>query len=90
VLDESKEWNYHREVNRIASSPGGHPVVALPVRIVFGGLEMMRMIGVMLLLIGVSGLAMAVPAPEIDPSSAGSALALLSGALLVLRGRRKK
>ncbi len=29
-------------------------------------------------------------APEISMSSAGSALALLSGGLLVLRGRRKK
>jgi hypothetical protein len=31
-----------------------------------------------------------VAAPEISPVSAGSALALLSGALLVIRGRRKK
>jgi hypothetical protein len=44
----------------------------------------------MLLLIGVAGLAMAVPTPEIDPGSGASALALLSGALLVIRGRRKK
>jgi LPXTG-motif cell wall-anchored protein len=29
-------------------------------------------------------------APEINMSSAGSALALLSGGLLVLRGRKKK
>jgi hypothetical protein len=28
-------------------------------------------------------------APEIDASSAGSALALLTGAVLVIRGRRK-
>jgi hypothetical protein len=28
--------------------------------------------------------------PEIDPGSAGSALALLSGALLVIRSQRKK
>jgi hypothetical protein len=27
--------------------------------------------------------------PEIDPGSAGSALALLTGAALVIRGRRK-
>jgi hypothetical protein len=52
---------------------------------------MTRMIGMMLLLIGVSGLAIAQPrAPEIDANSAASALALLSGALLVVRGRRKK
>ena len=52
----------------------------------------MRLVGLMLLLIGVSGLAMALApaAPEIDPSSGTSALALLSGALLVIRGRCKK
>jgi len=43
-----------------------------------------------LLFVAVSGIASAtVGAPEIDPGSAGSALALLSGALLVIRGRRK-
>jgi hypothetical protein len=31
----------------------------------------------------------AVPTPEIDPASAGSAIALLAGAVLVIRGRRK-
>ena len=52
---------------------------------------MMRTVGMMLLLIGASGFAMAaVTVPEIDPGSAGSALALLSGALLVVRGRSKK
>ena len=50
---------------------------------------MTRMVGMMLLLIGAAGFAMANPVPEIDPGSAGSALALLSGALLVARGRRK-
>jgi len=52
---------------------------------------MTKIIGMTLLLIGVSGLAMAqgVAAPEIDPSSGASALVLLSGALLVLRGRKK-
>jgi hypothetical protein len=29
-------------------------------------------------------------APEIDPASGASALALLTGAVLVIRGRRKK
>jgi hypothetical protein len=38
----------------------------------------------------VSGLALATVVPEIDPGSAGSALALLTGALLVIRGRRKQ
>ncbi len=45
----------------------------------------------MLLVIGASAFAMGVPAvPEISAGSAGSAVALLSGALLVIRGRRKK
>jgi len=46
----------------------------------------------MILLVGVAGSAMAggpVATPEIDSASAGGALALLSGALLVIRGRRK-
>jgi hypothetical protein len=47
----------------------------------------------LLLVIGASGAAMAggVPAtPEIDAGSGVIALALVSGALLVVRGRRKK
>jgi hypothetical protein len=53
---------------------------------------MTRTIGMMLLMIGVAGVMLAVPtgAPEIDPSSGASAVALLSGALVVIRGRRKK
>jgi hypothetical protein len=45
-----------------------------------------------LLMIGVASLAMAdvVVAPEIDPGTAGSALALLSGAVLIFRSSRKK
>ena len=44
-----------------------------------------------LLTIGCVTVASAIPAgPEIDANSAGSALALLSGAVLVLRGRRKR
>ena len=44
-----------------------------------------------LLLVGIAGIAGATPvgAPEIDPTSGVSALALLSGALLVFRARRK-
>jgi hypothetical protein len=43
-----------------------------------------------LLLIGTAAIAGATPAaPEIDPASGMSALALLSGALLVIRSRRK-
>jgi hypothetical protein len=52
----------------------------------------MKAIGMMLLFVGVSGLALAqqLPCPEIDPGSAGTAVALLSGALLVIRAGRKK
>ena len=50
---------------------------------------MTKFVGMMLLLTGMAGVAMAAGVPEIDPGSAGSALALLSGALLVARGRRK-
>ena len=49
----------------------------------------MKLLGIALMFIGVSSFAMATVAPEIDPGSAGSALALLSGALLVIRARRK-
>jgi hypothetical protein len=41
--------------------------------------------------IGISGSALAIPSsPEIDPASGVSALALLSGALVLVRGRRKQ
>jgi hypothetical protein len=50
-----------------------------------------KIVGSMLLLIGMGSAAFAtVSVPEISPASAGSALALVSGALLVMRGRRKK
>jgi len=49
-----------------------------------------KLIGVVLLVIGVSGAAMAAPVPEIDASSGVSALALVSGALLVVKARRNK
>lgn len=51
----------------------------------------MKLFGSVLLLIGVASAALAVPAtPEISPASAGSAIALVSGLVLVMRGRRKK
>lgn len=52
----------------------------------------MKLLGVVVMFVGisVSGLAFAPAAPEIDAGSAGSALALLTGALLVSRGHRKK
>jgi hypothetical protein len=49
-----------------------------------------KIAGMMLLLIGVSGFAVANGVPEIDPGSAAGALVLLSGALLVIRGRRNR
>lgn len=50
----------------------------------------MKLTGMVLLFAGVATFAFAVPVPEINAGSAGSALALLSGALLILRARRKK
>lgn len=52
----------------------------------------MKTIGLMTLLVGLAGSALAgglVAAPEIDSASALGALTLLSGALLVIRGRRR-
>lgn len=51
-----------------------------------------KLIGLSLLLVGAVSFASATPvnAPEIDGASATSAIALLSGSLLVLRARRKK
>ena len=52
---------------------------------------MRKIIGIALLLTAASLVAWANGAvvPEIDPGSGGTALALLSGALMVIRGRRK-
>ena len=52
---------------------------------------MIKIMGMALMFVAFSSFAQATyTAPEIDPGSAGSALALLSGALLVIRGRRAK
>jgi hypothetical protein len=51
---------------------------------------MRTLIAVMLLVLGMSTTLMAAPVPEIDPTTATSAVALLAGAALVIRGRRKK
>jgi len=51
----------------------------------------MKTIGLMMLLVGAAASAMAADAaavPEIDSASVVGAVALLSGALLVIRGRR--
>jgi len=52
----------------------------------------MKILGMFLLLASVSSLAMAGtnPIPEISPASGAAAIALVSGALLVIRGRRKR
>lgn len=51
---------------------------------------MNRLIALALLLVGTQCFLAAVPvAPEIDPGSAASAVALLAGAVLVIRGRRR-
>ena len=49
---------------------------------------MTRILGGILILIGTSAVAMASTVPEIDAGSGVTALALLSGGLLVLRTRR--
>jgi hypothetical protein len=52
----------------------------------------MKTFGMALLVMGLSGLAMAGPlsVPEINPASAAGAIALASGALLVIRSQRKR
>ena len=50
---------------------------------------LIKMAALSLLFVGASGLCLAA-VPEIDPASAGSAVALLGGAFLMIRGRRRK
>ena len=52
----------------------------------------MKSFGMMLLLVGFASLAMAgaSPTPEISPATGVAGLAMVSGAVLVIRGRRKK
>ena len=51
---------------------------------------MSKLIAVVLFGIGIqSFVAAAVGAPEIDPASATSAIALLAGAIVLIRGRRR-
>ena len=50
-----------------------------------------RMTGLAILILGIVSPALAfADVPEIDPSSAGSALALLIGGVLILAGRRRR
>ena len=50
---------------------------------------MQKTLGMLLLMVGIAGCCMAAPVPEIDPATGGSAIALVAGALLVIRGRKK-
>ena len=52
----------------------------------------MKLFGVILLFVGASTLAFgSIPGvPEISPASGAAAVALVSGAILVIRGRRKR
>ena len=54
--------------------------------------KLQTVLGVVLLFVAASAIAMAAPnaVPEIPVGSAGSAIALVSGMLLVIRGRRRK
>ncbi len=51
---------------------------------------MNKIIVLMLFAIGSGVAAFATPVPEIDPASGASALALLAGAVVLVRGRRRK
>jgi hypothetical protein len=51
---------------------------------------MRKLTALCLLVVGSTAVAAAVPAPEIDPASGGSALALIASGLVLLRSRRKK
>ena len=51
----------------------------------------MKILVAVILLTGTAGFLLAgEPVPEIDANSAAAAVALVSGGLLILRGRRKK
>ena len=50
----------------------------------------MKIFGLLLLVMGMSGAAMAGAVPEIDGGSAVGALCLLSGAIVLIRSRLKK
>ncbi len=50
---------------------------------------MQKVLGMMILIAAAAQFAMASAVPEIGGGSAGSAIALISGTMLVIRGRRK-
>lgn len=49
----------------------------------------MKILGFICLMAGVASVAGAAAVPEIDTASAGSVMAIVAGALLIYRGRRK-
>jgi hypothetical protein len=49
-----------------------------------------KVCGFSLLIVGLAGSLFATPVPEIDPASGANAVALLAGALLVIRSRRTR
>ena len=51
---------------------------------------MNKIVALVLLGIGVGSAALATGVPEIDPASGASALALLAGAIVVMRGRVRR
>jgi hypothetical protein len=51
--------------------------------------NLMKLAGMALLVVGASGALMA-DVPEIDPASGANAIALLTGALLIVRGRKRR
>ncbi|HTB12359.1 MAG TPA: VPEID-CTERM sorting domain-containing protein [Bryobacteraceae bacterium] len=52
--------------------------------------NVMKIAGFALLGIGMSSVCFASVVPEIDPASGASALAMLAGAMLMIRGRRRR
>jgi hypothetical protein len=48
-----------------------------------------KVVSLILLGVGVQVFAFGSPVPEIDPGSAASAIAILAGAIVVFRGRRR-
>ncbi len=49
-----------------------------------------KLAGMILLGIGAAAVAGAVAVPEIDPATGGNALALVAGAMLIIRSRRRR
>jgi hypothetical protein len=53
--------------------------------------DVVKIAGMFLLLLGISWTLLAgFPSPEIDPGSSVTALAVLAGAVLIIRGRQRK